>query len=179
MTDVDVTITTSQPPALPVNQLPPLYFPVSVNKLVVMSIFTGGLYEVYWFYKNWQLIKNRERSNIMPFLRAFFALFFCYALFERISVAAKDSGFNAIDSGPLTVGWIIFAWAFGFLPIPYTLLSVLSVLFLISVQRAVNQINSRHSPQVDSNSHYTGWNILWIVVGSIFWLAFLLALVVA
>lgn len=47
----------------------PLFFPVSPLKLVVMSIITLNTYELYWFYKNWKLIKQRTDSNIMPFCR--------------------------------------------------------------------------------------------------------------
>jgi hypothetical protein len=32
---------------------PPMYFPVSRLKLAVMSTCTLGIYELYWFYKNW------------------------------------------------------------------------------------------------------------------------------
>jgi len=76
------------PPALPFDQNRPLYFPVSVAKLVVMSLVTFGLYEIFWFYKNWQLIKLREHSEIRPFWRAFFAIFYCYTLFKHISLTA-------------------------------------------------------------------------------------------
>ena len=46
----------------------PMYFPVSLTKLVVISFWTFGLYEIYWFYKNWSLINQREDINIMPVL---------------------------------------------------------------------------------------------------------------
>jgi hypothetical protein len=54
----------------------PIYFPVSITKLVVMSLFTCGLYQILWFYKNWRLIKNREHSDIMPVWRSIFPVFF-------------------------------------------------------------------------------------------------------
>lgn len=66
------------------NKPEPVFFPASLLKLGVLSVYTVGLYEIYWFYKNWQLIRARERSNDSPFLRAFFALFFCYSCFARM-----------------------------------------------------------------------------------------------
>lgn len=34
------------------------FFTASTLKLVLMSVCTLGLYELYWFYKNWVLIKS-------------------------------------------------------------------------------------------------------------------------
>ncbi len=62
----------------------PLYFPVSLLKLVIMSVVTAGIYEIYWMYKNWALVREREKLDIRPFWRAFFGFFFCYSLFKRV-----------------------------------------------------------------------------------------------
>jgi hypothetical protein len=56
-----------------------LFLPASPLKLVVMSLCTFGLYELYWFYMNWNLLKQRHNSDISPFWRAFFAIFFAIA----------------------------------------------------------------------------------------------------
>lgn len=86
----------------------PLYFPVSPLKLVVMSVCTIGIYELYWQYKNWSLIKEREKLDIRPFWRAWFAFFFCYPLFKRIRTTAQSLNMKrSIAAGPLAVGWII------------------------------------------------------------------------
>ncbi len=37
----------------------PIFFPASRTKLLVMSLCTFGLYEYYWFYKNWKLVRDR------------------------------------------------------------------------------------------------------------------------
>lgn len=63
------TMPVSTPP-LPQGQ--PVLFPVSPLKLVVMSTVTLGIYEIYWFYKNWKLVKQQTDRDIMPFWRAFF-----------------------------------------------------------------------------------------------------------
>ena len=52
---------------------PPMYFPVSLLKLVIMSTCTFGIYELYWFYRNWCFVRTREAPEIMPFWRAFFS----------------------------------------------------------------------------------------------------------
>jgi hypothetical protein len=76
------------------NQAP--CFPVSLLKLTVMSICTFGIYEAYWFYKNWNLIKQRRRSNIAPFWRAFFAYFFCYQCFDEIRQEARKRDLTSL-----------------------------------------------------------------------------------
>jgi hypothetical protein len=60
---LDATATT-EPSEIPLT-IPAkcMFFPVSLFKLTVMSLFTLGLYEIYWFYRNWQLIKAMNPSE--------------------------------------------------------------------------------------------------------------------
>ena len=95
---IDTSAITVGPPPMPAGQ--PIFFPVSSLKLVVMCIVTFGIYEVYWFYKNWKLIKQRTASDIMPFWRAFFAVLFCYSCFKRIEEAATSRGLSCPPPSP-------------------------------------------------------------------------------
>lgn len=150
----------------------PLYFPVSLTKLAVMSVFTLGLYEFYWFYKNWRIVKAREAPGIaqawhvLPSLaRTFFAVLFCYSLFARIRESADEQDVPlSFAAGFLTVGWIVTSFLGG-LPDPYGLVSLFSVVFLIPAQDAVNRINQTASPAHDPNARFTTANKAWIVVG--------------
>ncbi len=145
---------------------PPVYFPVSVKKLILMSIFTLGLYQVYWFYKNWRLIRENEGWKVHAGIRAFFAIFFCYSLIKRILERAKslDLITSAKPRG-LTAGWILFAYIFNFLPDPFWLIGLYSVLFLVPVQRASNAINEALSPGHDRNTRFSSLNIVLILIG--------------
>lgn len=145
----------------------PMYFPVSLTKLFVMSFCTFGLYEIYWFYKNWSLIKQHDdkAENIMPALRALLACFFCYSLFSRIQETAEAQELRiSLATGFLTSGWIIFTLLWR-LPDPYWMISFLAVFFLLPVQSAVNDINSSASPQHDPNSRFTKLNIATSLIG--------------
>ncbi|MGD8896441.1 MAG: zinc ribbon domain-containing protein [Acidobacteriota bacterium] len=51
------------------------YFPVSVLKFWVMSVSTLGVYPLYWLYRNWSYVRERDNSNIWPPVRAFFGVF--------------------------------------------------------------------------------------------------------
>lgn len=145
----------------------PPYFPVSLLKLVVMSAFTLGTYELYWFYKNWSLVRQREGTDIMPFWRAFFAFFFCYSLFKKIQSAAQSQGLQkAIAPGLLAVGWIIVTLLWR-LPDPYWLATFAAVLFLLPVQSLANELNGATSPSHDRNARFTAWNVAAVVLGGL------------
>jgi hypothetical protein len=152
----------------------PMYFPVSTLKLVVMSTCTFGIYELYWFYKNWSLIREREKVEMMPFWRACFAHFFCYSLFKKIQGNADSQGLQtSIEPGPLAAGWIVFTFL-SKLPDPYWLISFFAVAFLVPVQSAVNQVNAIANPNHDRNRAFSKLNIVGVVIGGL-----LLALVLA
>jgi hypothetical protein len=70
----------------------PIYFPVSPLKLVVLATCTFGLYEIYWFYRHWGVVRERHNSGIVPFARAFFAPLFCYSLFKVPTSASTNKG---------------------------------------------------------------------------------------
>ena len=146
----------------------PVYFPVSPVKLIVMSVCTYGIYDIYWFYKNWNLIRDREKLNIMPFWRAFFAFYFTYSLFKKIRMTAQSLNLKrSIAAVPLGAGWMIVTACFE-LSDPYSLLTYLAVLFLVPVQRLVNEMNESVKPGYEENKRFTPWNIAAVVFGGIF-----------
>jgi len=143
------------------------FFAVSLFKLAVMSLCTAGFYEVYWFYKNWQLVREREQSNIWPVWRALFGVIFCYACFSRIRKHGQSIGLaQSLHAGILAIAWIAttISWR---LPDPYWLLTYFSVAFLLPVQAYVNALNKIAAPEHDPNSKFTGWNWVAIAVGGI------------
>ena len=154
--------------------LAPTYFAVSPLKLLVMSTCTLGLYEIYWYYKHWCSVKEREKSDISPLGRAFFAFIFCYSLFKRIQATGQSHNIpRTIAPGPLAAGFILLSVLYK-LPDPYWLLSFFAVLFLVPVQMAANEINLATSPKHDRNSTLSKWNLVAVVIGG---LCFALALV--
>lgn len=66
-----------------------LYIPVL--RLILLSVLTFGVYCFYWQYRNWAYVKEREELSIRPFWRAWFWLFFVYALLKEIR---KDSYYH-------------------------------------------------------------------------------------
>jgi hypothetical protein len=143
----------------------PPFFAVSVLKLTVMTLCTFSIYEVYWFYKHWQRIAEREREPIWPLARAFFAVFYCYGCFSRIRdhERAGEVG-TRLHALALTIGFIVVTLMWR-LPEPYDWISMTAFLFLLPVQHFANQLNALESPSHDRNSRFAGWNWVALIVG--------------
>ena len=146
-------------------------FAVSLSKLVVMSLCTFGLYELYWAYKHWDAQRRREREELSPFWRAFFAPLWAFSLFPRLQRITAMYGVPATWSGSgLALAYFLLhlVWR---LPDPYWLLSLLGVLPLLVVQRSVNTLNETVAPEAPRNNTYSGANVVAIMIGGVLLLA--------
>jgi len=129
----------------------PVYFPVSATKLVVLSLCSFGLYELYWFYQHWKLERARTGENIWPFWRALLAPIFAYSLFSRIQdYGSQQSVHVDYSAGGLATAFFVLqaSWR---LPEPYWLVSMLTLVPLLPVRSLVAAINSTHVPQASTN----------------------------
>jgi hypothetical protein len=154
------------PPAM-LQRTTPLYFSVSKAKLVVMSIFTLGLYELYWFYKNWNHVKIRTRQKIRPFWRTIFSVFYCYSLFKTVQESADShGGRKEINPGWLAVGYILLSITYK-LPDPFWVVCLLTFLPLLPVQSTINSINAKVAPGADRNSNFSVKNIFVMIMGGL------------
>lgn len=142
-----------------------MFFPVSIAKFVVLSVCSLGIYDLYWFYKNWQLVRAREKSDISPFWRTTFAYFFCYPLFKQIrDNDLQIGGTGTLPAGALATGWIVVTLLWQ-MPDPYWLAAVLACVFMLPVQIVANRINSVAAPNHDRNTRFTLWNWLTVAIG--------------
>ena len=143
----------------------PIYFPVSVLKLVILSICTFGLYELYWFGENWRCEKARTNEVLRPAWRGVFAFFFCNSLLNRIKHYATQAQVPASYSSVLLTATYILLTLCYRLPDPWWLAGMCSFLPLIPVQNVINQINAKETPTADSNARLSGANWALIVIG--------------
>jgi len=144
----------------------PPFFAVSLTKLAVLSFCTLGFYEIYWFYRHWRRVKERDRESISPVWRSVFAIFFCHALFVRIrddQVAAK---LGTLSAGALTAGWIVTT-LLSRLPAPYFLISLVAWVFLLPAQAAANRVNAAALPDHERNARFSLANWLVVALGGI------------
>jgi len=147
-----------------------LFFPVEKNRLIIMSIFSVGLYVLYWFYKNWVLYKERTGKNISPVLRTIFAPVTAYYIFieivEKSEEISEDIWWSA---GLMALAYFLinacnvlpsfglhewFSWIalFSFVPVMY-------------VNDTAAIINQRTAPEHEHNDKLTLPNFLWIIIG--------------
>lgn len=109
------------------------YYCVTPFKLVLLSLITGGVYNQYWQYKNWQTLLRANNQKGSPFWRAVFAIFWSYSLFKEVLRSAEHDGYDEYYSPGLRAisYWLLSYIYLGFLP-------------LMGVQRAMNFHNAKH-----------------------------------
>lgn len=153
-------------PDLDPSQEQAYFFTASPIKLVVMSICTFGFYELYWFYKNWVLIKARTGSDIMPVWRAIFAPFWGVSAFGEVNKAALEYGVTST----LSAGWMGLAYLLLSIisngPDPYWLISIFSFFPILGFNALAISVSHKVNPDFRRNGEFSPWNILAIVLGS-------------
>jgi len=143
------------------------YFPVSCSKLVVLSICTLGLYQMYWAWNCWEYIKARDRKRFNPAWRAVLVtqVVFNFLLFWdvfRTTGHAKLFSFAwSLFLGLAYVGfWILSSveearWA---------VIGLLSCLAFVPIQLQINRFNAREHPGHEPNASYSKWNMAAVLV---------------
>ncbi|MGL6159283.1 hypothetical protein [Microbulbifer sp.] len=157
------------------------FYVVSKSKFLILYVTTCGLYEVYWFYRNWSLYKQANNVNMWPVMRAIFSVFFAHSLFRNIDIRVEYSktgykwspemmaGIYVI----LSIAGIIAGWVSTSVP-EYSILDFVSLItfpmtiwVLYKAQTAINI--ACDDPEGESNAQLAPANYLWIAIGLAFW----------
>ncbi|MDP8254154.1 MAG: hypothetical protein P9M14_00255 [Candidatus Alcyoniella australis] len=158
------------------NATEPLFLYIPISRLIVLSILTVGLYEIYWIYKNWSYLKERYDLRIRPFWRGVWGIFFCHSLLRRIhdDQEANSLQLPSFTPGYLATGWIIMTIGSNLVArIPGALSTIIfpfipSFLFLVPVQKYINSISIIRNPNEKYHSWSTG-HIVCIIIGTVVW----------
>lgn len=144
---------------------------ISLNKFIILSIVTMGLYQVWWAFKAWRFFMQKDHIDIMPAARAFFLIIFLYPLFEKIQSYAKLQGYSKTFSSGWMFACFFVATLLSRLPDPYWLISILGFVFTIPAFEALN-FAKRKSNQfiVIEQEKFSTAQIIVIVIFSLFWL---------
>ena len=146
-------------------------FLVGIPKFIVLSILTASLYNLYWNYQNWKLVKTHEGSHVSPFWRSVFSVLFIYSLLSKMQVILRSQDPDAdLSAADRTVLYIVLSVVIS-VARPLWLLELLRPFILVGVQKRVNVgLGKEHMP---SNRLTSGeWLILIFGV-----LIFILALI--
>lgn len=147
------------------------YFPVSPTKLVIMSVCTLGLYELYWKWNCWEYIKLRDRKKFNPFWRAVYisTLFFNFLLFWDVSRQAGNS--KPVALAQSLAGGLVYAgaWFAGFAgseELEAWPLIFIGPLVYVPIQNQINRINAAVAPDHERNSRFTRANLVVVFLGA-------------
>jgi len=136
------------------------YFPVARHKLIVMSLSTLSLYQLYWFYRNYQRIGSGS-----VFWRAVAAPLTARGLFAHVSADAQ-SRFVAVSWSSAGLAAIYLALSLiCFVEYPWWTLALASVLALVPVHATMEAINRTVAPHGERNDAYSVADAVIIVLG--------------
>jgi len=141
------------------------YFPVSRQKLIVMSMTTLSMYQIYWFFKNFERVNARTGGGASPFWRAIAAPITAHGLFAHVRTDAQ-SRFIPVrwSSAGLAVIYLGIT-LFCFFEYPWWTLALCSVFALLPVHASMEAVNRKVAPKGPRNDSYSMANAAWIVIG--------------
>lgn len=148
----------------------------SPTEFIILSVLSLGIYELVWMYRNWKFFKEKEKTDIFPFWRVLFAIFFIHSLFKKILGYAKKEGYKENYSSEWrTFFWIILsliAWAEH--PI-FSFLSLLSFLTILAPLDAINFYYRKKETNCKPRT-WKWWHIILIVICILFWILILIGM---
>lgn len=124
--------------------------------LFAASLITVGIYDIYWFYKNWVAVRDSTGKKLSPFWRTVFTIFYIYPLFRVMNLQAKRYGYDGQSPGLLAAGYVLVPYisvigdsaqqTSTVTPLMYTaqlLGTLVSIFFLVAAQRAAIFANAK------------------------------------
>ena len=144
------------------------FYSVSTAKLCILSVCTLGLYDVYWFYKNWARIRQQTGSAIRPFWRAIFAPLFCHPLVVTVNSAAESLHLSGKLPAAAIMGAYIALLATHRLPDPWWMLSMLAFVPLVPIQRRIQEIHEAIQPGRATTADWGVRSLLAAGIGGLF-----------
>jgi hypothetical protein len=151
------------------------FFAISTSKLVVLAIASFNLYIIYWMYQQWKALRDRSGAQVSPVGRAIFSIFYCGSLFSRMRMSAAEAGVAGTASTGALAGMFIVVAIFSNVTrrLDMGLFWLVELLLVIPVAIMQNEVNAylrKVTPNADMNERYSAWNILLLVIGSLFWI---------
>jgi len=144
------------------------FYPMSLIKLYVLSVMSMGLYQLYWFYRNWTYVKLINKSSIMPFWRSFFSIFWYYPFYTTLVTDSQQRyGDNRVFIKSLAM---LFALSYFMLQILssfdilFSIGLVISPLLLLPMANYINHIEGDQAPYYRENSTWAFRHILALLI---------------
>ena len=141
------------------------YFSVGAGKLIVMSVTTLSMYQIFWFYKHYQRMNQRTGGGGSPFWRAIAAPLTAHGLFAHVRTDAQ-SRFVPVrwSAAGLAVIYLCLT-LICFFDYPWWTLALGSVFALVPVQRTMDEVNRKVAPGAARDDRYSAANAAVIAGG--------------
>jgi transglutaminase-like putative cysteine protease len=148
-----------------------VFYPMALWKFLLLTTLSLGIYVTFWFFKNWQWVRDVREKKIWAFTRAVFYPFMSFALFNHMNKEEKTGlkWFRAI-SIPIAL-LIVLASVFDGIsgawdgaPLWISLISYPMVFVLVPAVMHVNAMNDRDGIAYKNNSRITWHSVLFIAM---------------
>ena len=157
------------------------YFNISNKRLFILSLLTGGMYLMYWMYRNAKAMNLAQKDPIRPVWQAIFMSFTSINVFRAINYSSKKEGYKK-DLDPLSSAWLFFlltaAYSYEYedrakdlltpellmiLLSVYWVMLALTILLVLKYQKAISFYSKQKSfPFV---KRVTFWECVFVVLG--------------
>lgn len=153
------------------------YFAISLPRLVISTILSGGLYTIYWGYKNWNNYQKATNDDVNPYLRGWFFNWTAIPLFDKIrysTQSAKSYAFYGLACLLVFIAESVISYGISKNLISENMVfaSILALFFLmliypffiVPVQVSIN----KHTTEVlkkPLNKRFYPWEIVILVLG--------------
>ncbi len=144
-------------------------------QFIALSFFTFGIYEIYWFYRNWKHFKKHKNLDISPGWRTVIlfvpviGLIYIYRQLEDIQTYGMEAGVKSKFLPGVVLLFIIIFNVMVKLPAPYWLIATLSFIPTAFVQVSLNEYWMIEQPGMPVRNGLPGWQVLLLIVG-ILWM---------
>ena len=162
-------------------------------RLVLLSVVTFGVYEIYWFYRTWKHMRDYEKKNISPGWRTaalsvpVYNIVLIYRQFKDIRDSAQEAGCPAFSSpGLQTFIFVMVSLLLIVLSLYELKVSDTSMLFFLTlliiavnaatvlplavVQNTRNNFWKKQQPELNMRTSFSRGEITLLVLGGLYWL---------
>ena len=175
------------------------FFQTSPLKIAVLSVTTLGLYQLTWFYRQWDR-RQDQGDDVSPLGRTLFHVFFVYGLFKRVNeeidlradleAAQREPGSQAmpgdriahLQGGLLAVLFIGLGLGCSVASqaANASLLGAVSALLswvpLVIVQKKINELHASLGYDPSDGTAFTAGSIVVVILGALWWLLVVIGL---
>ena len=149
----------------------------SVAKVIVLSILTGGIYDIIWAFNIWRTLRDNFGYKVSPFWRGLFLALTNFKMFSIIDKYAQNFNIRLPYANLLAVLYLVFClisnklefkslmldktdWT---LEIASWILVILSTLIVAFVQHKINKVNETAYPDAPKNTWKVS-NTVWLII---------------